>query len=120
MKNSSQIKRQKRQQRAKRARAKILGTARRPRLSVFRSSKHIYLQLINDEKNITLTAASDLEIKKTGQKKKSEIAGQVGELLAKKATELKISQAIFDKGGYQYHGLVKAAAEGARHGGLKF
>ncbi|MDD2730682.1 MAG: 50S ribosomal protein L18 [Candidatus Portnoybacteria bacterium] len=120
MKNAGYQKKQKRQKRAKRVRAKIFGTTKRPRLSVFRSNKHIYLQLISDEKGKTLVSASDLEIKKNNKAAKSETAGQVGELLAKKATELKISQVIFDKGGYQYHGQVKAAAEGARRGGLKF
>ncbi len=119
MKDKNSIKKQKRQRRARRIRAKIFGTASRPRLSVFRSNKHLYLQLIDDEKGITLVSASDLEIKKNSNIKKSEAAAKVGELLAKKALDKKIGQAVFDKGGYKYHGLVKMAAEGARRQGLK-
>jgi large subunit ribosomal protein L18 len=120
MKDSHKQKRQKRQRRAKRSRAKIFGTAKRPRLSIFRSNKHIYLQLIDDQKKVTLTSTSDLEIKMSGNKKMKELAVQVGQLIAKKAQESKINEAVFDKGGYRFHGIVKAAADGARDGGLKF
>jgi len=114
-----QVKREKRQLRHKRVRAKIMGTAKIPRLCVFRSNKHIYGQLIDDEKGKTLLIASDLEIKKV-KVKKIDIAQQVGQLLAKKAIDKKIEKIIFDRGGYKYHGRVKALAEGARQGGLKF
>jgi len=119
MKDSSKIKRAKRQTRARRARAKISGTARRPRLSVFRSGRHIYAQLIDDERGKTLVSASDLELKKE-KNKKTDLAKDTGKLIAQKAREEKISEVIFDKGGFKYHGRVKALAEGAREGGLKF
>jgi len=112
-------KKAKRYRRHKRVRAKIFGTKEKPRLCVFRSAKHIYAQLIDDEKGKTLAAASDQEIKK-GKKSKIEIAKAVGKLIAKKALEKKIEKVVFDRGGYQYHGRVKALAEGAREGGLKF
>lgn len=98
-------------------RGKIFGTAKRPRLSVFRSGKHIRAQLIDDEKAETLASASDLALK---EGTKTEKALVVGEELAKKALKLKIKKVVFDRGGYKYHGRVKAVAEGARKGGLKF
>ncbi|MFH1036887.1 MAG: 50S ribosomal protein L18 [Patescibacteria group bacterium] len=124
----------KRIRRHKRIRAKITGTKERPRLGVFCSNAHIYAQLINDEKGKVLAIASDLKLKKqqTGQKsevkKEGEIkrtgkvakAFEVGKLLAKSAMELKIENVVFDRGGFQYHGVVKALADGAREGGLKF
>lgn len=108
----------KRQRRAARTRAKIFGTIARPRLSVFRSNKHIYAQLIDDESGKTLAWAGDLAIKE--KNKKTVIAGGVGKLLAQKAEAVKIKEVIFDRGGYKYHGRVKALADGAREGGLKF
>jgi len=118
-----QNKRKNRHQRHRRIKARIIGTAKVPRLCVFRSNKHIYGQLIDDEKGKTMLLASDLEIKKT-KSKKTEIASQVGQLLAKKAKDLpagrQVEKVIFDRGGYKYHGRVKALAEGARGGGLKF
>ena len=113
-------KQEKRLRRHKKVRAKIDGTAQSPRLSVFRSAKHIYAQLINDEKRKTLVVASDLELKKSKNAKKSELAKEVGKLIAKKAKELKVEKILFDRGGYKYHGRVKALADGAREGGLKF
>lgn len=124
-------KQEKRERRHKRVRAKIKGTVKLPRLCVFRSNKHIYAQLIDDEKSHTLASASDLELKKFKTKKKKQkdqknltpkvmIAYEVGKLIAKKATEKKIEKVVFDRGGYKYHGRVKALAEGAREGGLKF
>ena len=120
----------KRQKRRLRIRAKIFGRLKRPRLSVFRSNKHIYAQVIDDSKGATLVSASDLELvkpkKKTdGTKKelelqtKKDIAFLLGDLLAKKALKKKIKKVIFDRGGYRYHGRVKALAEGARKGGLE-
>ena len=119
-KDVNKIKNQKRIKRAKRTRSKILGSAKRPRLSVFRSNKHIYAQLINDEKSATLASASDLDLKSAGKNKKMELAAAVGQLIAKKAAELKIDSVIFDKGGYKYHGIIKTLADSAREGGLKF
>lgn len=113
--------RQKRYRRHKRVRAKVSGTATIPRLCVFRSNQHIYAQLIDDEKNQVIAAASDLELK--GPKKglrKLDKAQKVGQLIAKKGQEKKISKVVFDRGGYKYHGRVKALADGARKGGLKF
>ena len=118
--NSLKAKRIKKQSRARRVRAKIVGSAERPRLSVFRSNQHVYAQLINDAESKTLVSASDLNLKKTDKKTKIELAKAVGQELAKKAVGLKIEQAVFDKGSYKYHGIVKSLAEGAREGGLKF
>lgn len=109
--------------RHKRVRAKIFGTKERPRLSVFRSAKHIYCQLIDDEKGKTLLSSSDLELKlKSQSKRKSKllIAYEVGKLIAEKALKKKIEKVVFDRGGYKYHGRIKALAEGAREAGLKF
>lgn len=102
-----------------RVRAKISGTAERPRLAVRRSLNHIYAQLIDDRSGKTLAAASDAELK--GRKlKKTEAAAEVGKLLAGKALAKKIGAAVFDRRDKQYHGRVKALAEGAREAGLKF
>ncbi len=113
-----------RHRRHKRVRAKTRGTGKIPRLCVFRSNKHIYGQLVDDDKGKTLIAASDLEIKSSSKKQKTAnktvVAHEVGELLAKKAIEKKFEKMVFDRGGYKYHGRIKALAEGAREGGLKF
>ncbi len=124
MLNANKIKRQKSIRRKIRIRAKIKGTAQRPRLSVFRSNKHIFLQLIDDEKNKTLVSTSDI-LPKAGKKSKTKIvktksAFEAGKILAELAKKKKITSVIFDRGGYAYHGRIKAAAEGAREGGLKF
>ena len=104
--------------------AKIYGTSKLPRLSVFRSNKHIYLQAIDDEKGRTMASASDLNLsgpkKNKERQKKMESAKKAGEQLAKKLAVQKIKKAVFDRGGYKYHGRVKTAAEGARAGGLEF
>jgi large subunit ribosomal protein L18 len=100
-----------------RVRNKISGTAERPRMSVFRSNKQIYVQIINDEKGITLCAASSLGMDKMPGK---EQAAKVGELIAKKALEAGITMVVFDRNGYLYHGRVKEVADAARKGGLKF
>ena len=102
-----------------RVRAKVFGTAQRPRLSVFRSLKHIYCQLIDDEQGKTLVSACDKQIK-ADKKNKTDLAYEVGKLIANKAKEKKIEKCVFDKSGYRYHGRVKALAQGAREGGLKF
>ncbi len=112
--------RQYRTQRAKRkvrVRGRVLGTSARPRLSVFRSSKHIFVQLIDDDKGVTLISSSDLEIK-SGTK--IERAFEVGKAVAAGAKKKKVKKVVFDRGGYAYHGRVKAIAEGAREGGLEF
>lgn len=113
----------KRLQRHKRVRRKVFGTPQRPRLCVFRSSNNIYAQIIDDTNRVTLVAASSLEeavksaVNHTGNK---EAAKKVGELVAKKAVEKGITEVVFDRGGYVYHGRVAALAEGAREGGLEF
>lgn len=103
-----------------RIRGKISGTAERPRLSVFRSNKETYVQLIDDVAGVTLAAAStrDKDFTRTGTK--SEQGKSVGAILAQKAAAKGITSVVFDRGGYLYHGRVKAVAEGAREGGLKF
>ncbi|MBL0310384.1 MAG: 50S ribosomal protein L18 [Bacteroidetes bacterium] len=103
-----------------RIRGKIAGTAERPRLSVYRSNKEIYVQLVNDETGTTLVAAStkDKDFARTGNK--IEQSKSIGTTLAQKAAEKGITSVVFDRGGYLYHGRVKAVAEGAREGGLKF
>lgn len=103
-----------------RVRAKISGTAERPRLNVFRSAKHIYAQLIDDVNGVTLVSASTMDKGFEGFGGNCDAAKTVGEALAKKAVEKGISEAVFDRGGYVYHGRVKALAEGARENGLKF
>lgn len=106
-----------------RVRSKIRGTNTRPRLSVFRSNRYVWAQLIDDIVGKTALSLSDFNLKKKGRKKKTgEKTGRafaLGEALAKAALEKKIESAVFDRGGYKYHGLVKAVADGARKGGLK-
>ncbi len=114
MNNNARIKRH------KRVRGKISGTAERPRLNVFRSNTNIYAQLIDDVKGVTLAAASSLDKEISGNGGNKEAAKEVGKLLAKKATDKGITDVVFDRGGYVYHGRVKELAEGAREGGLKF
>ena len=101
-----------------RVRNKVSGTAERPRMSVFRSNKQIYVQVIDDLSGKTLAAASSLSI--TEKMPKKEQAALVGEAVAKKALEAGISSVVFDRNGYLYHGRVKEVADGARKGGLKF
>ena len=113
----------KRLQRHKRVRRKVFGTPQRPRLCVFRSSNNIYAQIIDDTNRVTLVAASSLDeavkgaVNHTGKK---EAAKMVGEMVAKKAVEKGITEVVFDRGGYIYHGRIKELAEGAREAGLKF
>ncbi len=122
------IKREKRLKRHRRVRAKIIGTDKRPRLCVFRSLKHTYAQLVDDERAQTLAAANSLEIEKLksvgeDQKiltKKIALAHKTGKLIAERALNKKIKKVIFDRGGYKYHGRVRALADGAREGGMKF
>ena len=108
-----------RQRRHYRIRNKISGTANMPRLSVFRSNAHIFAQLIDDEKGHTLAASSSLALKLENGGNIA-AATSVGSDLSKKAKKMKIEQVVFDRGGYAYHGRVKALAEAARGAGLKF
>ncbi|HLQ70033.1 MAG TPA: 50S ribosomal protein L18 [Gemmatimonadales bacterium] len=104
-----------------RVRKKVTGTAQRPRLVVFRSSKHIYAQLVDDQRNVTLAGAADtsegVQVEGKGKVARS---FALGRLIAAKAKEKGIAKVVFDRGGYQYHGRVKAVADGARKGGLEF
>ena len=103
-----------------RIRAKVSGTAQKPRLSVFRSNKDIYAQLIDDRTGTTLAAANSRQADIAAQSgTKSEKAALVGKVLAQKAKDLGIETCVFDRGGYLYHGRVKSVADGAREGGLK-
>ena len=112
------IKKEKRTRRHNKIRKRIMGTTECPRLFVFRSLNHIYAQLVDDQKNQVIESISDKAI--NGKHKKVELAKKVGEAIAKKALEKKIEKAVFDRGGLTYHGRIKAVAEGARSGGLKF
>ena len=103
-----------------RVRGKISGTAERPRLSVFRSENHIYAQIIDDVAGKTLVSASTVEKGFEGNGSNKEAAKKVGETIAKRAIEKGITEIVFDRGGYIYHGRVLELAEGAREGGLKF
>ena len=106
-----------------RVRKKIKGTAERPRLNVFRSAKHMYAQIIDDEKGVTLASASTVDKELRGQISNGgnvEAAQKVGELVAKRALEKGIKQVVFDRGGYLYHGRVRALADAAREAGLDF
>ena len=104
-----------------RVRKKVEGTALRPRLVVFRSSKHIYAQLVDDQRNVTIAGAADtsegVQVEGKGKVARS---FALGRLIAAKAKEKGIAKVVFDRGGYQYHGRVKAVADGARKGGLEF
>ncbi len=103
-----------------RVRKKITGTAGQPRLNVYRSNKHIYAQLIDDVNSVTLAQASSFEATVADEGNKSDQATAVGKLLAERASAQGIDKALFDRGGYLFHGRVKALADGAREGGLQF
>ncbi len=109
----------KRQRIHKRIRAKIFGTKDRPRLCVFRSANHTYAQLIDDESGKVLVSASDVKTK-SKQGNKVSHSMEVGKLIAKEALLKKIEKVVFDRGGFVFHGRIKAVADGAREGGLKF
>jgi large subunit ribosomal protein L18 len=111
---------QARARRHKRVRGKIYGTAERPRLVVFRSNSGIEAQLVDDADAKTLAGASWLHLKKTFKGNKTQQAAEVGKLLAERAKQANLESVVFDRGGYLYHGRVKALAEAAREGGLKF
>lgn len=106
--------------RHRRVRGKISGTAERPRLNVFRSSQHIYAQLIDDVKGVTLAAASSMDKAFEGKGSNKAAARIVGQTIGKLAIDKKIEEVVFDRGGYLYHGRVKELADGARESGLKF
>ena len=109
--------------RHRRVRRNVSGIPERPRLAVFRSLNHIYVQVIDDSSGRTLAAACDLEADLRGKcndKRKSDVAGLVGKAIARKAAEKGIKVVVFDRGGFKYHGRVKALAEAARKGGLSF
>jgi large subunit ribosomal protein L18 len=138
MKNLQKVKQKIKERRCHRGRAKVRGTAERPRLCVSRSIKYLYAQLIDDERGLTLASASDVELgltKHVGKRKrtiskappgtkersaKEAVAYEVGKLIAKKAAGLGIKKVVFDRAGYKYHGRIEAAAKGAREGGLVF
>ena len=114
-----------RKRRHARVRKYVKGTSERPRLNVFRSTNHIYAQVIDDSQGTTLVSASSLEAgrklpKDTKDKNRVEQAAVVGKMVAERALEAGITQVVFDRGGYKYHGRVKALAEGSREAGLKF
>ena len=104
----------------RRIRGTINGTSDKPRMTIFRSNKEIYVQLIDDSLGNTIVSASSVKLKKTKSSTKSSIASEVGKIIAEKSIKLGINQVMFDRNGYLYHGRVKMLAEGARDGGLKF
>ena len=112
--------REARLRRHKRVRRKVLGTAERPRLVVFRSNRGITAQLVDDAERKTIAAAGHGELKKAFKGSKTEQAAEVGKLLAAAGKKAGVETVVFDRGGYLYHGRVKALADGAREGGLKF
>lgn len=120
-----QEKRKRLLRRKKRVRAKVIGTAQVPRLSVYRSLAHIYAQVIDDQKGVTLVSATDSEFKgkRKGKAKRAnrvDLAFEVGKLVAERALKKGVTKIVFDRGGRAYHGQVKRLAEGAREGGLHF
>lgn len=119
MKDLNKIKQEARLKRRKKIRSVIKGTKNCPRFSVFRSNKYVFLQLIDDLKGETLVSFDEKKIK-SKKENKTQRAFKAGELFAKKAIKLKIGKVLFDRNGYKYHGRIKAVAEGAKKGGLKF
>jgi large subunit ribosomal protein L18 len=123
MKSTSQKKNEARERRGNRVRSRIIGSAKRPRLAVFRSSKHVSAQIIDDASGKTIVAADDAKMKKAeveGMAAKIARAYAVGMSLAEKAKKAGVTAVVFDRAGYTYHGRVKALADGARAGGLEF
>jgi large subunit ribosomal protein L18 len=112
--------RQLRERRHRRVRGKVRGTAERPRLAIFRSNRGIFAQLVDDDAGKTLAAASWVGLPKSFKGDKTEQASEVGKRLAESAKQVGVASVVFDRGGYLYHGRVKALAEGAREGGLSF
>ena len=118
MKNIEKIKRENRVKRHKKVRAKVFGSAKIPRLNLYRSNKSLFIQLIDDQAGVTLASVNNKEIK--SGKTKIEKAKEAGKLIAEKAKKANIKKVVFDRGGFQYHGRVKSLADGAREGGLEF
>ncbi len=116
--NKEKSKQIKKTRRHARIRSKVSGTSERPRISVFKSNKGMFVQLIDDTKGITIVSVNSKEVKTDGDKKTKSF--EMGKLLAKKAIEKKIEKAVFDKGSYKYHGRIESLASGARDGGLIF
>ena len=107
--------------RHRRVRSKIIGTAERPRVSVFKSNKHIFVQLIDDEASKTILSSKIISVQKSKIKgSKTDKAMKIGEMIAEKAREAGIKEVVFDRGGFKYHGRIKAVAESLRKGGIKF
>ncbi len=107
----------------RRSRQQVRGTAQRPRLAVYRSLRHLYAQVIDDERGVTLVSVSTLEKASTGDLSStagSQAAKRVGELIAERAKSQGVESVVFDRGGFQYHGVIRAIADGAREAGLKF
>ncbi|MCZ7663384.1 MAG: 50S ribosomal protein L18 [Thermoleophilia bacterium] len=113
-------KRRARERRATRVRSAVRGTPERPRLSVFRSNRGIWAQIIDDRSGCTLVSAGSKHVEEAAGLKKADVATKVGELLAERARAAGVERVVFDRGPYLYHGRVKALAEGARQGGLDF
>lgn len=120
MQDKNKEKQFKRKRRHRRVRAKISGTKQVPRLSVYKSNYGLFVQLIDDEQGNTLTSVSNKEVKDRNKKTKTEVAAEAGKLMAQKAKKMKIEKVVFDKGGFSYHGRVKAVADSAREEGLQF
>lgn len=116
MKSSSQA----RVKRHRRIRKKVTGTAERPRLAVFRSNKHVYAQIIDDVSGRTLASASTVDPSLKSDSNSVESAGKVGSLIAQRAVDAGVSSVVFDRGGFKFHGKIKALADGAREKGLQF
>lgn len=118
--NKIELLKKRRARRKKTIRKNILGTAKKPRITVFKSNKYIYVQAINDDKGVTIASASTMTYKNKEKRINISNASKVGEELGKKLKEKKISEAVFDRNGYIYTGRIKALADGARKEGIKF
>ena len=120
MENKSKIKAELKERRKLRVRKKLFGTTERPRMSVFRSSKHVYVQVIDDSKGHTLVSASSFEKGSEKNRANKELCREIGKIVADRCKAKNVLQVAFDKNGSRYHGRVQCVAEGAREGGLKF
>lgn len=120
MSDKTKKKQQARARRHARVRKTVIGTAERPRLSVYRSNRHIVAQVIDDQAGVTIAAASSLDEGLAGAGSKAEAAGKVGSALAERAKAAGVSAVVFDRGGFKYHGRVAALADAAREAGLEF
>lgn len=118
--NNTELKRKRRLKRKKSIRKNITGTADKPRMSIFRSNKRVYVQVIDDIAGATIVSASSLEKDNSSLKLNVESAEKIGALIGERLKEKKIDNVVFDRNGYLYHGVVKAVAEGARKAGIRF